>query len=281
MARKVIRTDVFAIEGEADFGEALIQAHRKKSPSVMIGENAMRLRAFEKDGDLLVGDILRIRLDEPALLANLDGSERDATTDDNEGIGLANAFVYCPKTKRIAFQRNRTGVPLTKLAHYVQHVCELNQGWLAMPELVPSKMRELMRSGSARKLQFRVATPKVRPESVDSESLASTLHAAEKLEAPMINVEFSLGNQRKGSMQLREVVRTVKSLLRLKETEHRVDMIRVVTKDGDDDAPHMLDFIDAQVSFEKSIEASKVTKTFWSQRRDCVMDAWLNWKLQS
>src|SRR5262245_407018 len=121
---KTLCVDFFKVAaGSADFGallNAIWDLPSEDARTFSFSDSPVRLRHLATVGGLIEGDMVRIRLGEPAFLAKIHGGERPITQDADEGLGETNAFLYCPATKHIAYQRNRGGVSASKMAFYVE-----------------------------------------------------------------------------------------------------------------------------------------------------------------
>lgn len=91
-----------------------------KTRAVEIAGQQYRLQRLEVDGRRYEGEMVRIRMDEPPLLAKLDGAVKPIPLDTDEGIGSETAFLYDRNARALLIQVNRNGVNAGRLVKYFE-----------------------------------------------------------------------------------------------------------------------------------------------------------------
>jgi len=156
---KQLRIDFYKVTGTSDFAAAIRKVWalpNEDARTFNFSDSPARLRDLKTTDGLICGDMVRIRLGEPAFLAKIHGGERPITQDEDEGLGETNAFVYCPVKKHIAFQRNRSGVSASKMAYYVEQKNNLKKAILFEPVLAEVAVNQLVGSAAPKKLKIKI-----------------------------------------------------------------------------------------------------------------------------
>ena len=273
---KSLRIDFYKVTSTSDFStlvKAIWAMPNEDARTFQFSDSPARLRFLETVDGLICGDMVRIRLNEPAFLAKIHGGERPITQNfEDEGLGETNAFIYCPATKFIAFQRNRSGISATKMAYYVEQKNNLTKAVIFEPVLASVKINQLVGKAAPKRLRFRVVTGALDQNSAQNEALADVIDAAHKMQSSEMEIVFSMG-RRRGGMNKQGVINLVKSVLRLREAGHDVKALEVSAADEGSNKAELYDFIDATVKSIQSIEPSPLIDEFYRRRLACVKAA--------
>lgn len=277
---KQITVDFYEVQSPSDFGNALTTIWKMKNEDArtyQFTDAPVRLRNLETKDNLICGDMIRIRLGEPAFLAKLRGGERPVTQDDDEGLGETNAFIYCPQMKHIAFQRNRSGVSASKMAYYVEQKNHFGNAIIFNPVLAKVAINQLLGKAPPKRLTFRVSAKMLTPESAHNAALSEMIDAAHKMQSAEMEVTFSMARQ-KGGMNKENVINFAKNLLRLRDAGHNVKTLEIAAPDEGSRKSELYDFIDATLKSVQTVEPSPLIDEFYHRRLACVRAAWeANW----
>ncbi len=176
-----------------------------------MGGDAFRLQEYSSSGNRATGDMLRIRMENLPIKAGLDGTLDEFDLEDDEGIGEESAFLYDSSLAVLAYQRNRTGVPVGRFAEYIERMAAIEGPITFEPVLEPSAMEKFTRMRRKTKVELKCAradNPSFWPE---NDSVAQTIRNLSPLNAPYVNITASVGRQNGALDQsmLAEIVRSV------------------------------------------------------------------------
>jgi hypothetical protein len=156
----------------------------------------VRLQEFTALGRLVEGDLVRIRMDQLPLRAELAGPVSPIDLDDDEGLGEETAFLYDVALRVLAIQRNRTGVSASALMEYCERKAGLRLPIVLTPVLQLDAMQRLMRMQVVRTVEVAFAGPDngalFRGLDVGLEGLA---RLQQEMQAPRASFTLSMGHK--------------------------------------------------------------------------------------
>lgn len=275
--RKNIVVDFYQVESPVPFENVLRSVmnigHGGMRRNEQTTGGIIRLRKEgERDG-LIFGDMMRIHQDEPTIVAHTNGNETAVAEGEDEGLGATNAFLYIPDRKVIAYQRNRSGVSASRASFYFQQKGNVSEAILFNPVMVEDIHRKLGHLSGARKLRIKMA-PGHLPEGQHDGPLIGLLRSARRMESPVIDVTFSLGRTRRGTLDLNNM----REAIRWTEDQHNegmaVDALELVAQEEGAEKPEILDLLGARLRFSQQIESSKLIEEFYRRRLDVLFEAW-------
>jgi hypothetical protein len=271
-----LRIDFYRVTGAADFATAIKKIWalpNEDARTYNFSDSPVRLRHLKIIDGLVCGDMVRIRLGEPAFLVKKHGGERPITQDEDEGLGETNAFIYCPNKKHIAYQRNRSGVSASKTAYYTEQKNNLNKAVIFEPVIEEVAINQLLGKGAPKRLKVKIAAGALNPDSVKNATFSEVIDAAHKMESAEMEVTFSMGH-RKGGMSKQNVIGFVKTALRLREEGHDLKKLEVSAPDEGSRKSELYDFIDATLKSDQHVDPSPLIGEFFNRRLACVRAAW-------
>ncbi|MCZ7636244.1 MAG: hypothetical protein M5U12_09540 [Verrucomicrobia bacterium] len=274
---KHVRVDFYRLDAAIGFDEQLRGIRNlggEEARNWSFKDGVCRLRVLEEDGEFMTGDIIRIRLNEPAFVAKVSGGERPVLKDEDEGMGETNAFLYSPSTRYLVFQKNRGGIMASAFGFYVQQMRKLEKGILFEPVLKATAVEQLARHTWARRLEFGVVVPKLDNESVKGAALNDIIDAAQQLGSYQMKVSFGMGRVRKGKLAMDRIVAFVKQALALRAGGHEIKKLEVAASAEAGGHLEVLDFIDATVKVQCQVEPAPQMDEFYRRRIECLRDAW-------
>jgi hypothetical protein len=274
---KLLRIDFYKVTGAANFGEALKKIWalpNEDARTFVFSDSPARLRHLKIMDGLICGDMVRIRLGEPAFLAKLHGGERPITQDEDEGLGETNAFVYCPAKKHIAFQRNRSGVSASKMAYYVEQKNNLQDAIIFEPVIADVAVNELLGKAQPKRLKMKIVAGGLNRGSTQNATFSDLIEAANQMDSAEMEITFGMGRRRKGGMSKQGVIGFVKAALRLRDQGHDVKALEVSAPDQGSSKSELYDFIDATLKSDQYVEPSPLIDEFYKRRLACVCAAW-------
>lgn len=275
--QKQLKIDFYKVTGPANFAAALRAVWALPNPDArtfVFADGPVRIRAHSSKDGMICGDMVRIRLGEPAFLAKLQGGERPITQDEDEGLGETNAFAYCPTTKYLAYQRNRSGVSSSRMAYYLNQKHGNSSAFLFEPVLSQVVVNQLINKAAPKRLRMKVTAASISADSTSNNALSEIIAAARIMESPEMEISFSVGRRRKAGMSKEGVISMVKSLLKLREAGHQVQALEVAAPAEAGHRAELYDFIDATLVSNQLVEASPLIEEFFTRRLACVLAAW-------
>lgn len=275
---KKIKVSFFSLESEEDVAAAV----RRTFQLPVAQRNAphdggqIRLRQLlERDG-LLCGDMVRINLHEPIMLARLDGAERSITDRaDDEGLGNPAAFIYCPRKKRLAYQSNRGAVSASQAVRYLAR-----QGGLQDPPVVQVQLRPEIDQALKAMQQVRLFSFKAKPiildrEDADLMSVFGGSSFAYKVGARQVEFNLTMGRQRKTSMLMETVREKITKLLGWRK-DQLIDLTKLKVSGSAEHSAEteVLDLIHADYHQHVQVTTSILPAAYFENRLSGLLDAW-------
>ena len=274
---KILRIDFYKASGPCEFDVALKKIWKLPNDDAKnfpVKDGPIRIRALEESGDFIYGDMMRIRLDEPGIVAGIHGGTRPIAVAEDEGLGETNAFMYHPSTGHLAYQRNRSGVSATRTAYYAQQKNDLEKAFEFVPILARVAVEQLIGKAKPKRVHLRVVAGALEQEGIQSRSLEELIDAAHRMDSPEIEITFSMGRRRKGGMKKDAVLQLVRNVISLRERGHEVKSLEVSAPDDEGGRAELLDFLDATLKSDIPVEPSQVIEEFYRRRIDCLKLAW-------
>ena len=272
---KNLKVDFHIIKDDTDLKQAIKRCWdlgSEQARNYSFSDGMVRLRAHSIENGLVCGDMMRIRLDEPAMVAKVGGGERSIARDDDEGLGETNAFLYCPEKKCLAYQRNRGGVSVDRFFYYLQQKINRQNAIDYEPVLKPTTVNDLVNASRTRKLVLAVRPASITP-SAQEDPLSDVVRAANLIECQQFEIAFKMQRGTQGGLNKSAVVQVIKKLLSLRRDGHDIGKLEAVCQDGNGKS-EILDFVDALLYSVQKIEPSKLHNEFYDRRKACVHNAW-------
>lgn len=203
----------------------------------------VRLQQAFSQGDLVGGEMIRIRLDEVPLRASLSvGSIGPFDLEEDEGLGEETAFIYNVPMRVLVIQRNRFGVSPSKLAYYLKKKGNINGFIFFDPILQAEAFQRVSRMSVIRSFDIRVAGVEnyqdFRDMGLSGNALANLM---EGFHAPNVSVSVSMGRS-PGSIIKGQLIADIRGALRLAGT-NKVKKIRVTGKEDDLSEVEIIDIL--------------------------------------
>jgi len=233
METRTVSMDFFRVTVKAaDFGKLLrdIAGDAEEDRNVTLKGHVYRLQQLQKQGQLLIGEMVRLRMDEAALKARLSGGEPDLISLlEDEGLADETAFAYHAGLQVLVMQRHKFGTSPWALAGYVEEASGFAPV-LFEPILERDALRKMAKMKNMRVLDFQIAGVEQRVYEGLGLSLKELGRLSGRLGAPQVRVRLSMGHA-SGSMDDDEVKRLATALLE-KVDEGNVTRIRITGRDS-------------------------------------------------
>lgn len=203
-----------------------------------IGGDTFRLQSLNRNGPLVDGDMVRIRMDNIPVKASLDGSIEDLALDDDEGIGEESAFVFDTELAVLVYQRNRTGVSSWRFGSYIDNFANLDEAVAIDPIIQSDAYRKIIEMDRQTRIELRCArvdNPEFWP---GADAVSETMRRFSNLKAGNVALTVSCG--RGDAAMDRGVVRNIVDSLRgMARADHDHDRalkaLRVTGKTANDE----------------------------------------------
>jgi len=273
-----LTVDFYQVEvsGDDSFEQAMTtlqQLPNNAARNMTFQDAPVRLRELVTRNNDWQGDLMKIRLNEAAIIANLNGRIEPVGIDGETGLGENTAFYYDHALKVIAVQRNRTAVSASKLAFYFGTMGRLQNAVIFKPILRLEALQQLRNMRSVKKFHIKISPPANLRTVGEAPTLLSAAQMAADFQSPSVEVVFSTGRH-KGSLRKNPVVELAQRLLRLHNDDHcAVQKIEVSGKDEEDTATGMLDLIEERLHVAMPIEVSPLHNEFYNRRQTAIQAA--------
>ncbi len=234
----------------------------------------IRLRKDGNRDGSIFGDMMRIRQDEPTIVASTNGAETPVAQADDEGLGVTNAFLYIPDRKILLYQRNRSGVSANRASFYFQQKAHVSQAILFNPILredIGNKLRSL---SGANMLRIKMAPGRVAQDVGEDGPIFQIIKAAREMESPVVDIKFSLGRGRRGSLNLKNMFDAIRWTEAKHEEGMELDALEVIAREEGAEKVEILDLLEARFKFALQIESTKQIEEFYRRRIDCLFEIW-------
>lgn len=195
----------------------------------------VRLDRLDKRGDILMGDLSRIKMGQLTPVEKLNGKKKTINVSDDEGMGHETAFAFDAKTNCLAIQRNREGVSQKAFKRYVESMAQVQCPIIFKICFSPEKLAKLAQIKKVRKLSFRVAGTQ------DGElfkglpgGLSSLMGIRKTMKSPVMEITLSVGRQRDTFLESQDALNIASELFdRESRTYSEITSIEVkgITKD--------------------------------------------------
>lgn len=280
MKTKIIRVDFYRIDSGGINGgfEALLAKIAgmpdNEARTFDVGfANPVRMGTIALHNRLWQGEVTRIRMDDVPIRASKKGPKRPIDLRDDEGVGEETAFLYDPKTRYLAIQRNRIGVSAHNLLYYISGVTEYGSAIIAELALDPSVLQRLERLDSFRKVSLKVTGIDGGHPLQDVPSIGGVFKKAEDLRAPSVEISLGVGRGRSSPMVKERAKAFIRELLRwasIAGVKEDVQYIEVSGK-APEDEPEIIDLIKERLTGEHEVTYAENRTIPYESRRNAVL----------
>lgn len=240
-----------------------------------IDDVPFRLQELRRENTSLIeGDLCRIRMDQLPVKTSLDGAQHPVECEDDEGIGESTAFLYYRPRRVLVLQRNRFGVSSAKFARYFERRIQSDDQIELLPIMSQDAMTRLL--SMKRVTCFRLKFAGVRDTALkrSNSSLNQLFDLSEQLAAPVVSVDFSVGRQRKRSLDLEPIKKLCKDVVRfIQRSTIDADRIEVVGSDGAGER-EVLDLLKDRIQETVEVHVSEDRTLTFDNRINGLHEAW-------
>lgn len=220
------------------------------------------------------GEIVRLRMDNIPVKANLAGKIEDFKLADDEGIGEQSAFIYHPATNILLLQSNKYGVLPGNFARYFELIIGSNASIYIDPVIQWDALQRLEQMKTVKKLNISIAA--LENMSVfENSGLEEFVNLTTAYQAPAIDIEFKVSRSKKSSLPLEKVRNATTSLLRISnQNQNQVKKIRISGSSDDDDNLYV-DLLKDKMRESIQIKASNGQRNIpYLERQKALRNAW-------
>jgi len=275
--KKTITVDFYHVESATPFENILSSVMRIPSGARRnepTSGGIIRLRHHGNREGFIFGDIMRIRQDEPTIVASTNGDETAVAEGDDEGLGVTNAFLYSPDRKVLLYQRNRSGVSAARASYYFQQMAHIDHAILFNPVLGEDVHNKLRSLGAANMLRVKMAPGRVAQDLGEDGPLFQVVKAAREMESPVVDIKFSLGKGRRGSLSLGNIFNAIRWTEAKRAEGMTVDALELIAREEGCEKVEVLDLLEAKLKFSISVESTKLIEAFYERRIESLFEAW-------
>ena len=253
--------------------ETIASSPEDQTRNLQRDANPVRLNEAESGSDLWEGEMIRIRMDEVPVKANLEGDISPIGLEEDEGIGEETAFLYHIPTEILGLQRNRYAVSPSGFAWYFEE-----KGGITPIELEPilreDAIQRLAQMDEVRKLNLHIAGV----ENMNvfrglGRGVKGMMTLMDEFGSPNLNVNVSMG-RRSGSLVSSTVKSVAKQLARLSQRgETTVRKVEITGRDEDGEKT-ILDLIEYRMVEAIPVELDPDRTVSRQKRRAAIRTAW-------
>jgi len=232
METKTVTFDFFRVQVEGTTLDTILNetfAEDEEERNEMIRGHVYRLQELQKRGSLMVGEMLRLRMDDAALKARASGGPPDLVPLlEDEGLAEETAFAFHPKLKVLALQRHKFGTSPWTLSGYLEQASGFSP-IVFEPILEKGALQKLAKMNDIRAFDFQVAG--ANQEIYDGLGLGMKElgRLANRTGAPQVRLRMSMGHAT-GSMA-GDAVKTLARALFDRAAVGEVTRIRITGRD--------------------------------------------------
>ncbi len=276
--------DYLKVDALANTSFEAILDHFSKTPNgnnhtVTLGGTPVRCHRLTKNGEFYEGEMLRIRLDEPAIKCNLSGNETDVLLAPDEGMRESNAFLFSIRKEVLVYQRNRLGVGESKFSGYWADVSGCGS-MVLLPIIKPSALSRFTNAASYRTFHIKLAHCRDLGKHLSANgAVMNAVSLAEECNSPSIELRFSVG-RKKHSLDRSCVLTWVKSAMGLNKINESALGHLEVSATNEDGTTEVIDLLEEVTKDKITITAPPLKDAFFKARIDGLYDSWKKMRSQ-
>ncbi len=221
------------------------------------------------------GEIIRIRMSDTPVIADLKGGIKDINLNDDQGIGEQTAFLYHPKNRVLLIHNTQSGVSLPVLLQYFREFADFDEQIYGDAVIQLDTMQRFDSIQIFRRFEVRVAgLDNTGIFENQGRSLGEITRIADDFNAPVMNINMSTGHKKTESLNPNIIKGAIDSLRgAFGNRRQQISKIRVsgATDDGD---LVVLDFVkDRMVEVIEVNNPKRERKVPYSTRQNAILDA--------
>ncbi len=280
---KTIRADFFTIDTENCVFDTVLKAVDKRGGKdrnfTISSGDPIRLKILKEvsagDRTMLVGDMAKIRMTNLPTRIGQNGSEREIDFLDDEGVGEETAFLYDPKRKALALQRNRHGVSYAAFAEYFTSFAGESACIRLLPMISQEALKKLQKSPRVTRIEIEVQPVTSLASLRGSRSLAATVGLMEHLAGEKVAISVGLSRGSRGGLSIPSILETVKETLRFhSRSPCEIRRLRVQAEDEERRIAE-LDLLEDRLRAHNTIPYDESRRISLAARIDFLVEQWL------
>lgn len=213
-----------------------------------------QLSQLERTGRQWIGSLMKIRMDELPVVAELSGETRRLELREDQGLGDYTSFVYTELFGVIVVQRNFQAARPGTVEHFLGLLGGVDEVEFAAV-LRPDALTKLNGMKIVRRLEVSLATPNPEVFQGIDDAVEDVLHASQRVGAAHIDLSMGMGHA-KGSMNVGVVRKIARDLAtRFKSKGADVQRIQIKGSQGFTDEPmETIDLLESRLVAEFKLE---------------------------
>jgi hypothetical protein len=252
------------------------------------------LNKLEREGEFYFGEIIRIRMIDFPLIADLNGESEEFILRSDQGLGERAAFLFHPNTQVILLQTNPLAISPIVFSRYIELCCNLgNSNFAFDPILEENSMQRLNSFTEIEEFEIHVAgldnAGLLREESNDN-GVDEMLNLYTKFQAPTISFKISRGQRKTSDIPVpivrdfarlwqRKTASSVQNHKKNKPRSERANIIRL-TGSTPEETNVYVDLLNDRMREKVRIEERNrnldyptritILRTAWNRRQDIL-----------
>lgn len=186
----------------------------------------------------------------------------------NQGLGYDCSFIFDSKTNILALESKKPGVGLTAIIDFIHENFDVPNFDFAMV-IIPSEYQSFLNSPNYYRIEYDIAKPTnstgIRGNA--NSSLGSTIDAMDDINALKGSIVYSVGYNKKRSLDLKQIRLFVQSLLKLNSKEDFVTTLKVTGSDIDSDRSRTFDLVSNRLIEEIEVEKRRILGKFFTKEK--------------
>lgn len=278
-----IKIDFYRVEmpDDADISfEGIIERVAKSADNAkrteVIGQAHVRLQEATMDRNCWRAEMVRIRLEDGAIVTKLSGESDPIDLAQDEGLGEQTAFLYRPSLRVLVLQRNKFAVSSSKLAQYFENKGGLDRPIMLDPIYTQDALQRLGGFTSIRSCEVRMAGP-LDPEQFREQvpHIGGMVDLLKVFKSPRLALRWSMGQGNPdGSLSFRKVIAAMKALVKTADRdEARVFKLQISGRNSEDERD-ILDLVEERLTVVKTVERDKDRTLPYARRSAAIYQAW-------
>lgn len=218
--------------------------------------NPIRLQEMHLSDEhqgLIIGDMVKIRLDDFPPKTKINGEQEDVELDDDEGFGESTAFIFDSNINVLIMQRNRTAVTESGFAKYFTEKGRTSSAILLNPILKDNALERIENLSEYRKFEITLSdTNSLSGQAKIGHTLSKMVDYSNIFNGQKVSIIVSMGHKRGSLTNIKTLAR---NLIELSSNCYgNVEKVQISGKEGSGDPIEIIDLLEFKVMDSKSIE---------------------------
>jgi hypothetical protein len=187
---------------------------------------------------------------------------------EKQGLGYDCSFIFDSKTNIIAIESKKPGVSLSAIIEFMHENNDIPSFDFAMV-IIPSEYQKFLNSPNYYRIEYDIAKPtnSTGLKGTKNSSLGKTIDAMEDINAVKGSIVYSVGMNKKMSLNIKEIRLFVQSLLKLNNHEDFVKTLKITGSDIDTDKSKIFDLVSNRLVEDIEVEKRRIIGKFFTKEK--------------